>query len=215
LYNTNKQLKNSYNEDIEFLKSHPITKTDTVYTTKIKEVTPPVFKNTVTPKTLTIYQNQINPVGCSSSTEVVPKEDSATDLVVGTNINQSAFSSTDNIPGSQQQILGFLLNRNKLSVTQYNDSITFSQEYQISPQEYKYSFYQGKLTAEKISSTSKVKFQPYAEAFYRPINNFWDLNAGLELQFKSMVYSIHLNTFYYPRHDAQGFDVGIGLRYNF
>lgn len=207
LHNQKTKLE-SYEEEIQFYKDHPVTKTDTSYTKKIEDVLPSPFKFKVTPSKTLINNKTVFPQHTFTSHQVSQNNDTAH--------YQSQSNSSQIIPTGDSGILGFLLDKNKLTISFYNDTSIFSNEYKINPDNYKYSLYQGTLTSEKRKSSSrKLKLQPYAEVQYRPIHNLWDVNAGIELQTTHLNYSVHINGFYYPGINTQGIDVSIGIRYNF
>lgn len=214
LHNTQTKLS-EVEDNFQFLSDHPVIKTDTFYTKDPKDIIPPTFKNIVTPHKINIHPgNPANAQPITKQEEILTQKGSCYNEPELTPYPPPYLGSNLS-PSSGPALLGFLLNKNQLKISFANDSITYSQEYHILPLEYKYSFYQGKLTAEKLTSTRSWKFQPYVEGTYRPINRLFDLNAGVELRTKHLDYSIHLNTFYYPKFETKGFDVCLGLRYNF
>ena len=85
-----------------------------------------------------------------------------------------------------------------LSFLNQNSGIYSSRLFNIDPNNYKYSWYNGKLTTQEIKS--RIRLVPYVYGKYRPFNNLWDLGTGISIETKRFNYKLGINSFYYPRY---------------
>ena len=180
------------NGQLQTLIDHPVTKTDTVWETKIIQP-PKELPNEVKPAKVTL-----------------PKESQS---LGGYNPGQTGMPAIS----PRDSLLGFNLNKNRFTLTFQNPSFGNHQsEYQIRPNEYQYTWADGKLTAKRLSIWKRLEVKPYSSLSYRPIHNLWDLEVGISFKTKSLNYNLGLNGFYYPRwQNHPGLDAQIRITYNF
>ena len=114
------------------------------------------------------------------------------------------------------KIIGMDLNFHDLSFTLSNDSLNQVTQYSIKPEEYRYVWVDGKLTAQKLSLAKRLDIRPNISLAWRPIHNLWDLEATVSFKTKSFNYNLGVNGFYYPRfQNHPGIDAIIRITYNF
>lgn len=151
-----------------------IQHTDTIYLRK--DFLPISYDNLLNPSRILLYNSPHSSVSqglCSTDSAEISEKDSLVQLVIDKN----------------QLTLSFL-NR--------NSGIYSSRLFNIDPNNYKYSWYNGKLTTQEIKS--RIRLVPYVYGKYRPFNNLWDLGTGISIETKRFNYKLGINSFYYPRY---------------
>lgn len=147
---------------------------DTVYLRK--DFLPISFDNLLNPSRIILYNSQHFPVSqglCSTDSAKISENDSLVQLVIDKN----------------QLTLSFL---------NQNSGIYSSRLFNIDTNNYKYSWYNGKLTTQEIKS--RIRLVPYVYGKYRLFNNLWDLGTGISIETKRFNYKLGINSFYYPRY---------------
>lgn len=150
-----------------------IQHTDTIYLRK--DFLPISYDNLLNPSRILLYNSPHSSVSqglCSTDSEISEK-DSLVQLVIDKN----------------QLTLSFL---------NQNSGIYSSRLFNIDTNNYKYSWYNGKLTTQEIKS--RIRLVPYVYGKYRPFNNLWDLGTGISIETKRFNYKLGINSFYYPRY---------------
>lgn len=151
-----------------------IQHTDTIYLRK--DFLPISYDNLLNPSRILLYNSPPSSVSqglCSTDSAEISEKDSLVQLVIDKN----------------QLILSFL---------NQNSGIYSSRLFNIDPNNYKYSWYNGKLTTQEIKS--RIRLVPYVYGKYRPFNNLWDLGTGISIETKRFNYKLGINSFYYPRY---------------
>lgn len=151
-----------------------IQHTDTIYLRK--EFLPISYDNLLNPSRILLYNSPHSSVSqglCSTDSAEISEKDSLVQLVIDKN----------------QLTLSFL---------NQNSGIYSSRLFNIDPNNYKYSWYNGKLTTQEIKS--RIRLVPYVYGKYRPFNNLWDLGTGISIETKRFNYKLGINSFYYPRY---------------
>lgn len=151
-----------------------IQHTDTIYLRK--DFLPISYDNLLNPSRILLYNSPHSSVSqglCSTDSAEISEKDSLVQLVIDKN----------------QLTLSFL---------NQNSGIYSSRLFNIDPNNYKYSWYNGKLTTQEIKS--RVRLVPYVYGKYRPFNNLWDLGTGISIETKRFNYKLGINSFYYPRY---------------
>lgn len=151
-----------------------IQHTDTIYLRK--DFLPISYDNLLKPSRILLYNSPHSSVSqglCSTDSAKISEKDSLVQLVIDKN----------------QLTLSFL---------NQNSGIYSSRLFNIDPNNYKYSWYNGKLTTQKIKS--RIRLVPYVYGKYRPFNNLWDLGTGISIETKRFNYKLGINSFYYPRY---------------
>lgn len=153
-----------------------IQHTDTIYLRK--DFLPISYDNLLNPSRILLYNSPHSSVSqdlCSTDTDSaeISEKDSLVQLVIDKN----------------QLTLSFL---------NQNSGIYSSRLFNIDPNNYKYSWYNGKLTTQEIKS--RIRLVPYVYGKYRPFNNLWDLGTGISIETKRFNYKLGINSFYYPRY---------------
>lgn len=153
-----------------------IQHTDTIYLRK--DFLPISYDNLLNPSRILLYNSPKNAVSqglCSTGTDSaeISEKDSLVQLVIDKN----------------QLTLSFL---------NQNSGIYSSRLFNIDTNNYKYSWYNGKLTTQEIKS--RIRLVPYVYGKYRPFNNLWDLGTGISIETKRFNYKLGINSFYYPRY---------------
>ena len=152
-----------------------IQHTDTIYLRK--DFLPISYDNLLNPSRILLYNSPHSSVSqglCSTdSAEIISEKDSLVQLVIDKN----------------QLTLSFL---------NQNSGIYSSRLFNIDPNNYKYSWYNGKLTTQEIKS--RIRLVPYVYGKYRPFNNLWDLGTGISIETKRFNYKLGINSFYYPKY---------------
>lgn len=151
-----------------------IQHTDTIYLRK--DFLPISYDNLLNPSRILLYNSPHSSVSqglCSTDSAEISEKDSLVQLVIDKN----------------QLTLSFL---------NQNSGIYSSRLFNIDPNNYKYSWYNGKLTTQEIKS--RIKLVPYVYGKYRPFNNLWDLGTGISIETKRFNYKLGINSFYYPRY---------------
>ena len=150
-----------------------IQHTDTIYLRK--DFLPISYDNLLNPSRILLYNSPHSSVSqglCSTDSAEISEKDSLVQLVIDKN----------------QLTLSFL---------NQNSGIYSSRLFNIDPNNYKYSWYNGKLTTQEIKS--RIRLVPYVYGKYRPFNNLWDLGTGISIETKRFNYKLGINSFYYPR----------------
>lgn len=150
-----------------------IQHTDTIYLRK--DFLPISYDNLLNPSRILLYnyQNWDKPIHTANNPDsIISEKDSLVQLVIDKN----------------QLTLSFL---------NQNSGIYSSRLFNIDPN-YKYSWYNGKLTTQEIKS--RIRLVPYVYGKYRPFNNLWDLGTGISIETKRFNYKLGINSFYYPRY---------------
>lgn len=151
-----------------------IQHTDTIYLRK--EFLPISYDNLLNPSRILLYNSPHSSVSqglYSTDSAEISEKDSLVQLVIDKN----------------QLTLSFL---------NQNSGIYSSRLFNIDPNNYKYSWYNGKLTTQEIKS--RIRLVPYVYGKYRPFNNLWDLGTGISIETKRFNYKLGINSFYYPRY---------------
>lgn len=151
-----------------------IQHTDTIYLRK--DFLPISYDNLLNPSRILLYNSPHSSVSqglCSTDSAEISEKDSLVQLVIDKN----------------QLTLSFL---------NQNSGIYSSRLFNIDPNNYKYSWYNGKLTTQEIKS--RIRLVPYVYGKYRPFNNLWDLGIGILIETKRFNYKLGINSFYYPRY---------------
>ncbi len=151
-----------------------IQHTDTIYLRK--DFLPISYDNLLNPSRILLYNSPHSSVRqglCSTDSAEISEKDSLVQLVIDKN----------------QLTLSFL---------NQNSGIYSSRLFNIDPNNYKYSWYNGKLTTQEIKS--RIRLVPYVYGKYRPFNNLWDLGTGISIETKRFNYKLGINSFYYPRY---------------
>ena len=167
-----------------------IQHTDTIYLRK--DFLPISYDNLLNPSRILLYNSPHSSVSqglCSTDSAEISEKDSLVQLVIDKN----------------QLTLSFL---------NQNSGIYSSRLFNIDPNNYKYSWYNGKLTTQEIKS--RIRLVPYVYGKYRPFNNLWDLGTGISIETKRFNYKLGVNTFYYPKiKSGIGTDIEFQITYNF
>ena len=151
-----------------------IQHTDTIYLRK--DFLPISYDNLLNPSRILLYNSSHSSVSqglCSTDSAEISEKDSLVQLVIDKN----------------QLTLSFL---------NQNSGIYSSRLFNIDTNNYKYSWYNGKLTTQEIKS--RIRLVPYVYGKYRPFNNLWDLGTGISIETKRFNYKLGINSFYYPRY---------------
>lgn len=151
-----------------------IQHTDTIYLRK--DFLPISYDNLLNPSRILLYhyQNWDKPIHTANNPDsIISEKDSLIQLVIDKN----------------QLTLSFL---------NQNSGIYSSRLFNIDTNNYKYSWYNGKLTTQEIKS--RIRLVPYVYGKYRPFNNLWDLGTGISIETKRFNYKLGINSFYYPRY---------------
>lgn len=151
-----------------------IQHTDTIYLRK--DFLPISYDNLLNPSRILLYNSPHSSVSqglCSTDSAEISEKDSLVQLVIDKN----------------QLTLSFL---------NQNSGIYSSRLFNIDPNNYKYSWYNGKLTTQEIKS--RIRLVPYVYGKYRPFSNLWDLGTGISIETKRFNYKLGINSFYYPRY---------------
>lgn len=151
-----------------------IQHTDTIYLRK--DFLPISYDNLLNPSRILLYNSPHSSVSqglCSTDSAEISEKDSLVQLVIDKN----------------QLTLSFL---------NQNSGIYSSRLFNIDPNNYKYSWYNGKLTTQEIKS--RIRLVPYVYGKYRSFNNLWDLGTGISIETKRFNYKLGINSFYYPRY---------------
>lgn len=151
-----------------------IQHTDTIYLRK--NFLPISYDNLLNPSRILLYNSPHSSVSqslCSTDSAEISEKDSLVQLVIDKN----------------QLTLSFL---------NQNSGIYSSRLFNIDTNNYKYSWYNGKLTTQEIKS--RIRLVPYVYGKYRPFNNLWDLGTGISIETKRFNYKLGINSFYYPRY---------------
>ena len=151
-----------------------IQHTDTIYLRK--DFLPISYDNLLNPSRILLYNSPHSSVSqglCSTDSAEISEKDSLVQLVIDKN----------------QLTLSFL---------NQNSGIYSSRLFNIDINNYKYSWYNGKLTTQEIKS--RIRLVPYVYGKYRPFNNLWDLGTGISIETKRFNYKLGINSFYYPRY---------------
>ena len=151
-----------------------IQHTDTIYLRK--DFLPISYDNLLNPSRILLYNSPHSSVSqglCSTDSAEISEKDSLVQLVIDKN----------------QLTLSFLNQKS---------GIYSSRLFNIDPNNYKYSWYNGKLTTQEIKS--RIRLVPYVYGKYRPFNNLWDLGTGISIETKRFNYKLGINSFYYPRY---------------
>lgn len=147
---------------------------DTIYLRK--DFLPISYDNLLNPSRILLYNSPHSSVSqglCSTDSAEISEKDSLVQLVIDKN----------------QLTLSFL---------NQNSGIYSSRLFNIDTNNYKYSWYNGKLTTQEIKS--RIRLVPYVYGKYRPFNNLWDLGTGISIETKRFNYKLGINSFYYPRY---------------
>lgn len=180
------------NGQLQTLIDHPVTKTDTVWETKIIQ-SPKELPNEVKPAKVTL-----------------PKESQS---LGGYNPGQTGMPAIS----PRDSLIGIDLNKNKFILTFNNPNLgNHTSQFNIKPNEYQYIWVNGKLTAKRLPIIKRLELKPYTSLSYRPIHNLWDWDLGISFKTKSLNYNLGVNAFYYPKFQKNlGLDVQLRITYNF
>lgn len=151
-----------------------IQHTDTIYLRK--DFLPISYDNLLNPSRILLYNSPHSSISqglCSTDSAEISEKDSLVQLVIDKN----------------QLTLSFF---------NQNSGIYSSRLFNIDTNNYKYSWYNGKLTTQEIKS--RIRLVPYVYGKYRPFNNLWDLGTGISIETKRFNYKLGINSFYYPRY---------------
>lgn len=111
-----------------------------------------------------------------------------------------AANNHDSIISEKDSLVQLVIDKNQLTLSflNQNSGIYSSRLFNIDTNNYKYSWYNGKLTTQEIKS--RIRLVPYVYGKYRPFNNLWDLGTGISIETKRFNYKLGINSFYYPRY---------------
>lgn len=111
-----------------------------------------------------------------------------------------AANKPDSIISEKDSLVQLVIDKNQLTLSflNQNSGIYSSRLFNIDTNNYKYSWYNGKLTTQEIKS--RIRLVPYVYGKYRPFNNLWDLGTGISIETKRFNYKLGINSFYYPRY---------------
>lgn len=111
-----------------------------------------------------------------------------------------AANNHDSIISEKDSLVQLVIDKNQLTLSflNQNSGIYSSRLFNIDPNNYKYSWYNGKLTTQEIKS--RIRLVSYVYGKYRPFNNLWDLGTGISIETKRFNYKLGINSFYYPRY---------------
>lgn len=155
-----------------------IQHTDTIYLRK--DFLPISYDNLLNPSRILLYNFPHSSVSqglCSTDSAEISEEISEKDSLVQLVIDKNQLT---------------------LSFLNQNSGIYSSRLFNIDTNNYKYSWYNGKLTTQEIKS--RIRLVPYVYGKYRPFNNLWDLGTGISIETKRFNYKLGINSFYYPRY---------------
>ena len=109
-------------------------------------------------------------------------------------------NNPDSIISEKDSLVQLVIDKNQLTLSflNQNSGIYSSRLFNIDTNNYKYSWYNGKLTTQEIKS--RIRLVPYVYGKYRPFNNLWDLGTGISIETKRFNYKLGINSFYYPRY---------------
>ena len=115
-------------------------------------------------------------------------------------VSQGLFSTDSAEISEKDSLVQLVIDKNQLTLSflNQNSGIYSSRLFNIDPNNYKYSWYNGKLTTQEIKS--RIRLVPYVYGKYRPFNNLWDLGTGISIETKRFNYKLGINSFYYPRY---------------
>lgn len=156
-----------------------IQHTDTIYLRK--DFLPISYDNLLNPSRILLYNSPH-----SSVSQGLCSTDSA-------EISENEISEKDSL-------VQLVIDKNQLTLSflNQNSGIYSSRLFNIDTNNYKYSWYNGKLTTQEIKS--RIRLVPYVYGKYRPFNNLWDLGTGISIETKRFNYKLGINSFYYPRY---------------
>lgn len=116
-------------------------------------------------------------------------------------VSQGLYSTADSAEISEKDsLVQLVIDKNQLTLSflNQNSGIYSSRLFNIDTNNYKYSWYNGKLTTQEIKS--RIRLVPYVYGKYRPFNNLWDLGTGISIETKRFNYKLGINSFYYPKY---------------
>lgn len=183
------------NSQVQKLPKEVIEKTDTIYLAQ--KFKPTYYDELQNPSRILLfdYPNQ-------SPNRILGRGSDGRDSV-------SVISEKDSL-------VNFTITSNQLSLSFLNqDSEIYSSRlYNIDLSNFKYSWYNGKLTYQEIKNRLTVK--PYLYANYRLFNNLTDVGIGISFKTKRINYKLGVTSFYYPKffHGIKS-DLEFRLEYNF
>lgn len=189
------------NGQLQTLIYHPVTKTDTVWETKIIQP-PKELPNEVKPAKVTLPKESQSLGGYNPGQGISEENLEKTGM--------PAISPRDSL-------IGIDLNKSKFTLTFNNPNFgNHTSQFNIKPNEYHYTWVNGKLTAERLPFYKRLEFKPYTSLSYRPIHNLWDWDLGISFKTKSLNYNLGVNAFYYPKFQKDpGLDIQLRITYNF
>lgn len=115
-------------------------------------------------------------------------------------ISRDLYSTDSAEISEKDSLVQLVIDKNQLTLSflNQNSGIYSSRLFNIDTNNYKYSWYNGKLTTQEIKS--RIRLVPYVYGKYRPFNNLWDLGTGISIETKRFNYKLGINSFYYPRY---------------
>lgn len=115
-------------------------------------------------------------------------------------VSQGLYSTDSAEISEKDSLVQLVIDKNQLTLSflNQNSGIYSSRLFNIDPNNYKYSWYNGKLTTQEIKS--RIRLVPYVYGKYRLFNNLWDLGTGISIETKKFNYKLGINSFYYPRY---------------
>lgn len=115
-------------------------------------------------------------------------------------VSQGLYSTDSAEISEKDSLVQLVIDKNQLTLSflNQNSGIYSSRLFNIDTNNYKYSWYNGKLTTQEIKS--RIRLVPYVYGKYRPFNNLWDLGTGISIETKRFNYKLGINSFYYPRY---------------
>lgn len=115
-------------------------------------------------------------------------------------VSQGLYSTDSAEISEKDSLVQLVIDKNQLTLSflNQNSGIYSSRLFNIDPNNYKYSWYNGKLTTQEIKS--RIRLVPYVYGKYRLFNNLWDLGTGISIETKRFNYKLGINSFYYPRY---------------
>lgn len=166
-----------------------IGKTDTIYTKK--DFLPIQYDNLLNPRRIFFYGVQNNE---KKDVEVL----------------------TQSEPQEKDSLVNLTLDRDNLTLSFLNqgNKLYSSKMFNLDLSNYKYSWYNGKLTTSRVKN--KIHITPYVYGSYRPFNNLWDMGLGISFKTKRFNYKLGINGFHYPNYfSGIKADLELKITYNF
>lgn len=176
-----------------------IQHTDTIYLRK--DFLPISYDNLLNPSRILLYnyQNWDKPIHTANNPDSIISNYQNWDKPIHDKPIHTA-NNPDSIISEKDSLVQLVIDKNQLTLSflNQNSGIYSSRLFNIDTNNYKYSWYNGKLTTQEIKS--RIRLVPYVYGKYRPFNNLWDLGTGISIETKRFNYKLGINSFYYPRY---------------